>query len=118
MSAHEAKKPPAQRKMPIVRMKPMIPFCTGQRFQELKNRPRPHTAPAARQTESDSGGATVAKDFQSQVGPRLFGFSDIQKTFPMKDPKKAWEYGGSNGDYLDSMTIHQRRKHNPVEVYR
>jgi len=100
----------------IVRMSPMIPSVSGPQYQNLKNHFRPQTAPVQRSGENSKHSSDPR--FASQVGPKLFGFSDIQKTFPLRRAfEKASEYGGSHGDYQDAMTVHERRRNHPIQIY-
>jgi len=106
----DAAKPAFMKKAPIVRMEPTIPFTTGPQYMRLKNSYRPQTAPEQRLTDSSGVPIETGTDprFSSQVGFHLFGFSDIQKTFPIKDKEKATEYESAD-DYLDAMTVHDRK---------
>jgi len=106
------------KKAPIVRMEPTIPFTTGPQYMRLKNSYRPQTAPEQRLTDSSGVPIETGTDprFSSQVGFHLFGFSDIQKTFPIKDKEKATEYESAD-DYLDAMTVHDRKEYHPYQIY-
>ena len=116
----EANKPEYLRRSPIVRKEPLIPEVTKERYSELKANFRPNTAPVGR----TSGTASPTKygidpRFSSQVGYQLFGFSDIQKTFPVREgvAERACEYNGSNGEYQDMLAVHQRKQFRPSQIY-
>jgi len=122
----DAKKPVFMRKAPIVRMEPTIPNVTGPAYQKLKNNFRPQTAGAKpRSAGGDDSAEEPAQDerfgldprFASQVGYHLFGFSDIQKTFPIKDKSKATEYESAD-DFHDAMTLHDRKTYHPHQIYK
>lgn len=122
--ASDAGRPAYLQKPPILRMEPTIPNVTGKEYQRLKTAFRPSTAPAkaaaaAKQKEEVNQVCNHGTDprFSSNVGPHLFGFSDIQKTFPVKDSEKANEYQSSD-DYLDAMTLHDRKVYNPADAYK
>jgi len=105
-------------------MEPTIPNVTGKAYQRLKNGFRPSTAPAKR-SEGKKDGAEGAGSgeygldprFASQVGYHLFGFSDIQKTFPIQDSEKAKEY--KQGTHLqEAMMAHDRKEYHPYQIYK
>jgi len=73
------------------------------------------SASAAAPDSSEKFG--VDPRFSSQVGYHLFGFSDIQKTFPIKDQAKANEYESSD-DFLDAMCLHDRKTYHPYQIYK
>jgi len=121
----DAKKPVFMRKAPIVRMEPTIPNITGAAYQKLKNNFRPQTAGAKPRSAGGDSAEEPAQDekfgldprFASQVGYHLFGFSDIQKTFPIKDKSKATEYESAD-DFHDAMTLHDRKTYHPHQIYK
>ena len=119
----ESAKPAFQRKAPIVRMEPTIPNVTGKAYQRLKNTFRPQTAPLKRSTQEGKQGEAENAEygldprFASQVGYHLFGFSDIQKTFPIQDRQKAKEY--KQGTHLqEAMMAHDRKEYHPYQIYK
>lgn len=121
--ASDAQKPAYLRKAPIVRMEPTIPRTTGKQYQRLKNGFRPQTAPAGRTTQKadasggDSGEYGLDPRFASQVGYHLFGFSDIQPLFPIKDKVKAKEFP-THSELQDSLTMNDRKTFHPYEIYK
>jgi len=92
-----------------------IPKVTGTKYQQLKDKYRPQTAPPKSRGGDTSLEFGTDPRFSSQVGYQLFGFSDWNRA-PVTEAKKSSEYE-SLSQMNEALRLHDRKVYHPYQKF-